>query len=266
MAWKLTADSKFLQPSNQDKIKVVSGSRRQSWVGTSARASLSKRILNPIDKKIEKENTMKTKLMILGLIALMLVSSSAYAGFGISADLVSRYVWRGTDFGNSASIQPNLSFTTGGLEIGAWASYALTSSAADENDLYITYSIGDLGLTLTDYYFPQSGDVFNYKDEDSIHFLEASASYSLDKLSLMAGYFFSGDPDNSLYVEASYEIVSGDDLSASLIVGAGDGMYVAEDDFNVVNVGLTMTKGAMFASYIVNPDLKTNYLVLGYSF
>ncbi len=209
---------------------------------------------------------MKTKLTILGLVALMLVSASAYAEFGVSADLVSRYVWRGTDFGNSASIQPGLSFATGNLEVGAWASYALTASDADENDLYISYAIGDLGLTLTDYYFPQSADIFNYKDEDSIHFLEASASYSLGKLGLLAGYFFSGDPDNSLYVEASYEIVSGDDLSASLTVGAGNGMYVAEDDLNVVNVGLTVTKGSMFASFILNPDLKTDFLVFGYSF
>jgi hypothetical protein len=209
---------------------------------------------------------MRIKLVLFGLIAIMIEAHSVFAGFGINADAVSRYVWRGTDFGNSASVQPGLAFTTGGLKIGAWASYALTSGGADENDLYITYTLSGLGLTLTDYYFPESGDVFNYKDEDSIHFLEASASYSLDKASLLVGYFFSGDPDNSLYVEAGYRIVSNDEISAKLIAGAGDGMYAVEDDFTAVNIGLTVSKGAMFASYILNPDAETNFLVAGYSF
>jgi hypothetical protein len=208
---------------------------------------------------------MKTKI-ILGLISVMLVSASAYAGFGINADVVSRYVWRGTDFGNSASIQPGLAFTSGGLKIGDWASYAITSGGSNENDLYVTYTVGGLGLTLTDYYFPESGDIFNYKNDDSIHFLEASASYSVGKLGFLAGYFFSGDPDNSLYAEASYQIVSSDELSAKLIVGAGGGMYAVKDDFTAVNIGLTVSKGATFASFILNPDAKTDFLVFGFSF
>ena len=42
--------------------------------------------------------------------------------FDIGADVVSRYVWRGTDFGNSPAIQPSMSasFRDGQLELGYW--------------------------------------------------------------------------------------------------------------------------------------------------
>lgn len=209
------------------------------------------------------------KMTILSLIAVMLLTANvSFAEFGIGADVVSRYVWRGTDFGNSASVQPALTYTAGNLEIGAWGSYGLTAAAAgaNENDLYISYAIGDLGITVTDYYFPEAGEAFNYKDEDSIHFLEASLSYSIGKVSLLAAMFFMGDPDDSPYVEAGYELVSDDDMSATLTVGAGDGMYTVEDGFGVVNVGLTVSKGSMFASYIINPEAETNFLVFGMSF
>lgn len=198
---------------------------------------------------------------------MIMLTVNSYAQIGLGADLVSRYVWRGTDFGNSASIQPALSYTLAGLEIGAWASYALADSGSHENDLYLTYSIGDLGITITDYYYPEKMDAFNYSDEDGIHCLEASVSYSPGSFSMLAGYYFSGDPDNSMYLEAGYEFYAKDDMEASLIVGAGDGVYVEEDDkLNVVNVGITASSGPISVSYIVNPQKKTNYLIFGYSF
>ena len=36
-----------------------------------------------------------------------------------SIDIASRYVWRGTDFGNSPSIQPGIIYTSGALSLGA---------------------------------------------------------------------------------------------------------------------------------------------------
>lgn len=213
---------------------------------------------------------MRTKIIMTALSMLLLGTTLAYAGFGIGADVTSRYVWRGTDFGNSVSVQPALAYSVGGLEVGAWASYPIasdsTSIGANENDLYLSYSIGDLGLTLTDYYFPETGDAFNYSHEDGIHFLEASVSYAIGPISLLAGYFFSGDPDNSMYAEIGYGFYESDALSASLTVGAGDGAYVTADDFSVVNVGLTVSTGSLSVSYIVNPDAETNFLVAGYSF
>lgn len=52
-------------------------------------------------------------------VAVVMSWGAASAQFGLGADVVSRYVWRGTDFGNAASVQPYISYTAGVLEIGA---------------------------------------------------------------------------------------------------------------------------------------------------
>ncbi|MBN1782206.1 hypothetical protein JW948_13825 [bacterium] len=203
--------------------------------------------------------------MILGLV----FAGNVRAQFGLGADVVSRYVWRGTDFGNSASVQPALSYTAGSLEIGAWGSFALTDGGANENDLYMTYSVGNFGITLTDYYFPVPGqmEAFNYADADGFHWLEASASFAAGDFSVLVGMFFSGDPDNSMYVELGYGFYEKDDVSASLTVAAGNGVYLYEsEDLNLVNVGLAVAGGPVTVSYIVNPQAETNFLVFGYSF
>ena len=79
-----------------------------------------------------KKNTYKLAI-ILSVILLMGIAN---AQVDLGADLVSRYVWRGTDFGNSASVQPYLSVGFAGVEAGAWASYPITAAGANENDLH----------------------------------------------------------------------------------------------------------------------------------
>ena len=208
------------------------------------------------------------KFTMVMMIITVLVVGNAFAQFDLGADAVSRYVWRGAGFGSSAAIQPGISYTAGSLEIGAWASYSLTTDSANgaENDLYISYSVGDLGLTITDYYFPEGGDAFNYSDKDGVHILEASASYPVGPVGLMLAYNFSGDADNSMYVELGYDFYEADGVTAGLTLGAGDGFYAMEGDLTVVSIGLGVAKDNLSASYIVNPDTETNFLVFGYSF
>ena len=55
---------------------------------------------------------------LLSTLALSAVPAAADVGFG--ADMVSRYVWRGTDFGNAVSVQPGMSYSTVSVEVGAW--------------------------------------------------------------------------------------------------------------------------------------------------
>ena len=108
------------------------------------------------------------------LFALTLSAVPADAGVGFGADVVNRYVWRGTDFGNAVSVQPGMSISHGNIEIGAWSSWAISGGGANENDLYASFSSGPIGVTLTDYYFP--GQDFNDDEEQTMH----SFSYSND--------------------------------------------------------------------------------------
>ena len=55
--------------------------------------------------------------------ATVAASAPATAEVGIGADVVSRYIFRGTDFGNAVTVQPGLTYSTDSFEIGAWSSW-----------------------------------------------------------------------------------------------------------------------------------------------
>ena len=210
--------------------------------------------------------------MILTLIMMIGISN---AGVDFGADLVSRYVWRGTDFGNSASVQPFLSVGFAGFEAGAWASYPLAAAGANENDLYISYSMGPVGITISDYYFPGDTSIVKFGDysDDGNHIIEASVSFEMARFNALGAIFLHGDIDaagdkrNSLYFEAGYEIYSQDDLSVIAFAGLGNDFYVLNEDGDpgLVNLGVTASKGNLSASYIINTEADVDYLVFSYS-
>ncbi|MBI9067272.1 MAG: hypothetical protein JEZ09_08265 [Salinivirgaceae bacterium] len=83
--------------------------------------------------------------------------------FSIGADFMSRYVWRGTNYGSSPSIQPSMELSIGSFAIGAWGAYTTNSPGIQEADLYLSYSIADMfSVTLTDYFFPVDSNSYNY--------------------------------------------------------------------------------------------------------
>ncbi|NOG45465.1 MAG: hypothetical protein HND50_09545 [Calditrichaeota bacterium] len=203
----------------------------------------------------------------------LLTVNPLFAQVDFGADVVSRYIFRGLDFGNAVSAQPFLSVTAGNFEIGAWGSYAFTGAGpgagANENDLYITYSYEMISATITDYYFPE-GNKFGFYNNNtsSAHIIEGSLSAEFSGISLLAAYnFYGADQDRSFYFEAGYELYSKDEMSVSAFAGLGNNIYVSDaaGDPTLVNVGVSASKGALSASYILNPDLDTNYLVFGYS-
>ena len=109
----------------------------------------------------------------------------------LGADVMSRYVWRGTDFGNAAAIQQSLSFTSGGFTVGAWGSFEISpvksdavdeDDAENENDLYASYasetSAGTFSVNVTDFYFSNPGNEFFDYGDPGAHVIEPGLSYS----------------------------------------------------------------------------------------
>jgi hypothetical protein len=216
----------------------------------------------------------KQLIKSLGAIALIFGSTAPLHAEGevdMGMDVFNRYVWRGTDFGDAVSAQPWVSYANGPIEIGAWSSWGITSNGANENDLYISYAAGPVGITLTDYFFPGftgADDFFNYSDGDGIHILEISASVDLHDMpiSLMAAFNFLGDSEDSFYLEASYDLGEIEEVGVSLSAGVGNGVYTTDTDPDLVNVSLSLSKGDYSAAYILNPDQETTFLVFGKSF
>lgn len=207
--------------------------------------------------------------VILTGLALSFSPPTASADIGVGADVVSRYVWRGALLDDNLAVQPHLSYSTGNIQIGAWSSWATTSSGANENDLYITYSSGPIAITVTDYYFPNGAgsDFFKYSDKDAIHQLEVMGSYGQGPIGLTAAAILSGDPDTPIYVEASYELATDDDVSASVTAALGtENYYTSDGDPALINVGLSVTKGDYTAQYILNPDAEQAWMVFMMSF
>ena len=103
----------------------------------------------------------------------------------MGADLMSRYIWRGMQFGgNSPSIQPYFTYQTGGFEAGVWGAFSVSgNNTSEEVDLHISQSFAkDLfTVTLTDYYFPEdfgNYNYFNYRKNSTGHILEGSFAYN----------------------------------------------------------------------------------------
>ncbi len=242
-----------------------------------------------------------------GTVAVTAVALSLFAvpasgqSVAIGADIASRYVWRGTDFGESLSVQPALTFSVGGFEAGAWASYAVSPGGADanENDLWFAYtrevsSAGTISVGMTDYYFPAPDAPDGFFDADA-HTFEPYFAYSGPErfpVELFGGFAFSphvhesdfdggGHRDSdegrevSLYVEAGFPFAVG-----STEIGVHAGGVAGESDFYgtsgsaLVNLGITATRTLrvtdsfsppVSVAYILNPDDERAFLVFAVS-
>ena len=213
-------------------------------------------------------------LALAAIVASATVARPAQAqSASIGADIVSRYVWRGTDFGESMAVQPALTLGFGGLEVGAWGSYSVSASGAgaNENDIWATYTVAassgaSFSFGFTDYYFPGPGaDGFFVTDG---HLLELSASFTGPEsfpVSLYAGRMSRNDPDNSLYLEASVPVSGFEGVDLGLTAGmvAGASEFYATSGTAFVNLGISASTDweisdsfslPMSVSYILNPN------------
>lgn len=196
----------------------------------------------------------------------------------VNVDLVSRYIWRGQEYGQAPSIQPGLSATWKGFTLGAWGAYKFTGAGMQETDFYISNKSGPVTFTICDYWSfcdTSSMDFFNYNKKTTPHILEAQVLISGgEKLpfNLLAGYFFYGaDKSKSIYFELQYMFSAG---PADMMLFAGfqpKGEYYAPDP-GFVNIGCTAKKTIsvtdrfslpLSLSLIVNPNINSVYLVAG---
>ena len=208
------------------------------------------------------------------------------------ADVVSSYVWRGTQFGTGPAVQPwfTLPELTSGLELGAWGSFPLSDDGGErasgqtyELDLYASYDFGPFALTVTNYTFNNPNGVYGetvddgvtvYKDSGYELFdgdMEVTVSTSLGAIGLTVGYFTDLE---ALYVEAG-TTVAGMDLAIGYGSDAAGGFYVGDEDSGLVNVSLGGSKDIkitedyslpLFGSFIYNPTAEAAFMVVGVSF
>lgn len=205
---------------------------------------------------------------------LFTVTQTTIAQIDLGIDVMSRYVWRGTDFGGSPSLQPDISFTTGNLTIGSWAAMATNGNpAGSEIDFYASYAIGDFSINIADYTFPEAS--FGTYFESESHFVEVGLGYGGSvafPISVTTGMFVTNDDDYSIYAELGYSFSNVD-----LFMGftpAESAMY-GTSKAGIVNTGLSASKDlnitdifsvSLSGSVIINPYANNAFFLFGIGF
>ena len=221
-------------------------------------------------KNLNKFFSSYHKFTLLTIVALFSTNISYSQDFG--ADLVSSYVWRGTQFGSGSHIQPYMDIGSGNLTGGVWGSFPTSAKGGgNELDLWVSYDFGPLALTITNYTFPGEGGVYS-KDEGLFNgdYTELSASTSIGGVDLSAGYFTEVE---ALYIELGTSIGAVD-----VALGYGDDQsdpFYADGGSGLVNMSFSGSKDIqisdsyalpVFGSFIINPEAETAFLVFGISF
>ena len=221
-------------------------------------------------KKLINNFSSAYKFTLLTVIALMSTNISYSQDFG--ADLVSSYVWRGTQFGSGAHIQPYMELGSGNFTAGVWGSFPTSAKGGgNELDLYLGYDFGPVALTVTNYTFPGEGG--NYADGEGLFdgdYTELAASTSIMGVDLSAGYFTEVE---ALYVELGFS-TGAVDIAIGYGDDQGNGWY-ADGGSGIVNISFSGSKEIqisenyslpVFGSFILNPEAETAFLVFGISF
>jgi len=240
------------------------------------------------------------KIMIVFLLfsSFMIFSQKQDDNLDIGVDLMSRYIFRGTDVGGaSPSIQPYLTYTYNKLTIGLWGAYSTNITATQETDFYVSYEFNDhFNVLLTDYFFPSDNSdykYFNYDKSTTGHLLEATLNYSGTKKIpvslLLATNFYGSDavrlnPDGtrkdiqySTYAEIGYAFKKFDTFIGFNLTDPDEslgetGFY--GDGLGVVNLGLKVHKKIKITdkydlpinfSLITNPQAEKIFFVFGIS-
>ena len=151
------------------------------------------------------------------------------SGTTVTCDVVSRYIWRGQEYGKSPNIQPTFSYFCKNFEIGAWGSFNFNGTYS-EIDPYVKYTIKNFSLTVNDYFNHDESSPNNikyniYDKNFTKHTLEGVIGYKGSEkfpfYILVGTYFYGADKSwgydlkkdtttknyYSTYIEAGYSFL-----------------------------------------------------------
>ncbi len=204
------------------------------------------------------------------------------AGF----DFTNRYVWRGSALSNAPNLQPYLGIGYKNFGFGAWGSYATDGNYA-EIDLWLSYSIAGLNITLNDYYTEDETNydafyAFDYKANTTNHALELMLDYQLpfEKIPFKftaATIFFGNDKKNngennySTYFQLAYPMTI-KEYNINLFVGGTPHKSMYNDEgANVIETGVQIARDIQIsnqfslplsATLLANPAQENFFLIM----
>lgn len=200
-------------------------------------------------------------------------------------NLASKQYWRGVVYSNAPVVQPEISLNAGRFTLTFWGSQAVDFNYSEIN-IIPTYSMGDVSLTIYDYYNPVKGAYNHYldfSDSTNRHSTELLAAWEPAQLPLkiLAATFFyndknplSGKPNFSTYIEAGVPFVLGA-INAEISLGMTPfcGYYAASAA--LIQARAELSRVFLFKhgcslpvslSFNANPSLRTMNFLLNVGF
>lgn len=234
-------------------------------------------------------------LIFMGLYVIMAnAQEDKGASLEISGDVVSSYVWRG-GYNSGASVQPMLELNAAGFSFAVWGSKEI-SGPGKEMDLTAAYSLGSLGICISDYWWggekignenaeSRNNKYFHFDNHNTAHTLEAGIDYTWsEKFPLNIAWYTlfwgadkksNGKQNYSSYVELNYPFQMGrTELNATLGASVFESGFYEVKGFAVCNVALGASRDIkitksfslpLFANLIFDPAHEDAHLVLGFT-
>ena len=248
-------------------------------------------------RKISLITLMLVFISLLGINSATAQEKKESKPYDLSLDLMSRYIWRGLDFGSAPSIQPGFTFEKSGFTFGAWGAYTI-ASGAQEADIFVSYTYKKtFSATITDYFFPNEVGAykyFNYKADETGHLVEATLKFEgtkkLPLTALIAVNVWGADAKRhsslgavtgnqySTYAELGYTFKSIDFFMGANLTDPKENRFETGfygDEIGITNLGMTLSKDIpvtskfslpLQISLITNPQANKIYMVAGFSF
>lgn len=240
---------------------------------------------------------MKKVLFSLMMLVAIPFATHAQWCFEMSADVQSRYVWRGQSLGgNSVSLQPGATLSYGNLALDLWGAFSVTGNEYQELDWTLSYTLFDeaVRLQVTDYSFPLYSPTyhwFDYAQTTTDHVIEAGLQVAVPSTHLSLGVFTNlygndarnanGDILYSTYAELAYSLpwdeqkTDFDFALGCALNGTSAGGFYGNDGFDVVNVSVGATREFEFSPsfklpfygrLVANPCASKMWFVCGTTF
>mgnify|MGYP003632675340 CR=1 FL=1 len=232
-----------------------------------------------------KIETMKNHIIIILIIVFSIKMSTAQESelkdspIDFTIDLKSNHLWRGLIITDKPMLAVKTFITidkSGNFTVGFWGGMSFSNESDGtyykEINYYLQYARQGLSIGLWDLFNTrgvENPDVWNYDEKTTGHLLDLRTSYNFGKsfpliLEMDVLLYGSGDAQYdanekleqrfSTYVQVSYPVIHDSKVNLSAYTGCafsfngdthlyGDG----EQNFDLVNVGLTATKTLKFA-------------------
>ena len=192
--------------------------------------------------------------------------------FSLGADLVSRYIWRGKDYGNSgnyAEFDPYISYTWKWFTVGVTDYFFPNELTPNYNNRYFNYDSKRTGHAF------EACITFTGPEKFPIQVFAGSLFYGADKGKDSTGVYCLGTKNNySTYFEVSCPFTVRGISVKHFVGGIPFGSVWFGPYGGVVNAGLTVSKSiriskeydlSVFTSVISNPQAQSAFLVFGVS-